>query len=253
MRTHFTSGGYRSVPATSGPAELPTVPVVEIIAHRGASRECPENTLAAFVRARELGADAVELDVHLTSDGELVVHHDAIPHSAPTLALEGRAIRSLSLAELRDFRVRGEPIPTLKEVMRAIGDDLVVYCELKGAGTAIAAAALLTNPKWRAAVHSFDHRMIAESRRLSPTLTRGVLQASYPVTPVAAMVSANARDIWQVSDLIDEPLVSAAHNRGGRVIAWTVDSTVEMARLVALQVDGICTNDVSLAKQLLRS
>jgi len=253
MRTNYVSGGYRAVPAEVGPETGKTVPVVEIIAHRGASRECPENTMAAFERARELGADAIELDVHLTADGQLVVHHDAVPHEAPTPTLQGRPIRSLTLVELRDFHVRGEPIPTLEEVMQRVGDDLYLYCELKGAGTAIAAAALLTNPKWRTAVHSFDHRMIAESRRVSPTLTRGVLQASYPVTPVAAMVSANARDLWQIADLIDEPLVAAAHNRGGRVIAWTVDGQAEMERLAALRVDGICTNDVTLAKQVLRS
>ena len=247
------SGGYQTVPFTSGPVQAQTLAIVEIIAHRGASRDCPENTIVAFERARDLGADAIELDVHLTADGELVVHHDAIPHSAPTPALEGRPIRSLTLAELAHFRVRGEPIPTLKEVMQRVGGDLYVYCELKGAGTAIAAAALLTNPKWRVAVHSFDHRMIAESRRVSPTLTRGVLQASYPVAPVAAMVSANARDLWETADLIDAPLVAAAHNRGGRLIAWTVDSVAEMERLASLQVDGICTNDVSLAKQVLRS
>ena len=96
------------------------MPHPEIIAHRGASHERPENTLPAFTRAVELGADGVELDVHLTADGALVVHHDAVPRDPPTSALAGRGIGSLTLEELGRFRVGGEAIPTLDAVIRAV-------------------------------------------------------------------------------------------------------------------------------------
>jgi glycerophosphoryl diester phosphodiesterase len=227
------------------------MPTPEIIAHRGASGDCPENSLAAFARALELGADGIELDVHLTSDGTLVVHHDATPREAPSPALQGRPIHTLTLAELRPFRAFGEPIPTLDEVLALVGDRLVVYCELKGFGTAPQACTLLANSRWRAAVHSFDHRMIADARRLSPGLPRGVLETSYHLNPTQSLASVQGRDLWQYLEMIDQPLVDAVHSRGGRVIAWTVNTPADMARLAAMGVDGICTNHVALARMTL--
>jgi glycerophosphoryl diester phosphodiesterase len=74
----------------------------ELIAHRGASRECRENTLPAFARALELGADGIELDVHASSDGVIVVHHDFVPRAEPpTPKLAGRPIAELTARELR--------------------------------------------------------------------------------------------------------------------------------------------------------
>ncbi len=228
------------------------MPATEIIAHRGASRERSENTVAAFVRAVELGADGVELDVHLTADGVLVVHHDARPHDAPSAALADRDICSLTAEELSAFRVRGEPIPTLAEVIRAVAGSLSIYCELKGAGTAAAALNQLEKFGATAAVHAFDHRQIAEARRIAPLVARGVLEASYHVVPTDTMASVDARDLWQAAEMIDRAMVEAAHARGGRVIAWTVDAPDEMLRLASIGVDGLCTNDVALCRTTLK-
>ncbi len=227
------------------------MPAIEIIAHRGASRERPENTLAAFARAAELGADAVELDVHLTADDVLVVHHDATPHAAPAPALTGRTIRSLTAQELSAFRVRGEPIPTLQQVIDAVGEKLVIYCELKGAATAAPAVKLLEPLGGRAAVHAFDHRQVADAQRLAPALARGVLEASYHLLPTDTMASVDARDLWEAGEIIDKAMVDAVHARGGRVIAWTVDSADEMRRLASIGIDGLCTNDVALCRSTL--
>ena len=227
------------------------MPPIEIIAHRGASRERPENTVAAFVRARELGADGIELDVHLTADGVLVVHHDAIPHDPPTADLANRDIRSLTVEELSGFRVGGQPIPTLTQVIEAVGSRMIVYCELKGAGTVASAVATLAPRGAAAAVHAFDHRQIAEARQLSPALARGVLEASYHVVPTDTMASVDARDLWQAAEMIDREMVEAAHARGGRVVAWTVDNPAMMRQLAAIGVDGLCTNDVALCRSTL--
>ena len=228
------------------------MPDPEIIAHRGASQERAENTLAAFSRAVELGADAIELDLHLSADGVLFVHHDAIPHQAPHPELAGRAIPSLTVEQLQRFRVDGEPIPTLAEVFDRVGRSLRVYCELKGAGTADPACTLLSGLVGHSfAVHSFDHRMVARARQVAPGIPRGVLEASYHLDPSASLASVDGRDLWQYAELIDHALVTAIHARGGRVIAWTVDQAAEMSRLADLGVDGLCTNDVRLAKQLL--
>lgn len=225
--------------------------IPEIIAHRGASRERPENTLAAFRRAAELGAAGIELDVHLTADGILVVHHDAVPVDAPSPALAGRPIRTLTSSQLQTFRIRGEPIPTLAEVLDDAGPSRSVYCELKGEGTAAPAVALLAPHSARAAVHGFDHRQIAEARRLAPSLPRGVLETSYHIDPIAGLVSVDARDLWQYWELIDQPLVHAVHARGSRIIAWTVNEPEAMERLARLGVDAICTDDVTLAQRTL--
>ena len=213
----------------------------EAIAHCGASRERPENTLAAFVRAAEVGANAVELDVHATRDGHLVVHHD------PSLGgrLLPTPIGSLTLAEVGEFRVQGEPIPTLEAVIGAIGGRLRIYCELKGAGTAAGATAALKALGDAAAVHSFDHRMVAEAGRLAPEVARGVLETSYHRDPCFPLRDVGARDLWQHEALIDTDLVAAVHAYGGRVIAWTVNDPARAAELTALGVDGLCTDDVT--------
>ena len=227
------------------------MPPIEIVAHRGASRERPENTGSAFQRALELGADGVELDVHLTADGSLVVHHDAAPHTAPQEALANRGIRSLTLEQLRTFRVRGEPIPTLDEVIRLVQGRATVYCELKGAGTAEAAVRLLEPLGLRSAVHSFDHRQIATARRIAPGVPRGVLEASYHLAPTASMESVDARFLWMAAELIDADLVNAVHARAGRIAAWTVNAPEEMLRLASLGVDLLCTDDVALCRSVL--
>ena len=200
---------------------------IEIIAHRGASRDRPENTIAAFTRALDLGADGVELDVHLRSDGVLVVHHDAVPQAPP------------------------ESIPTLHQVIDTVGAALTIYCELKGTGTAAAACALLGASAGRSAVHAFDHRQIAAARAINPAIPRGVLETSYHIDPLASLRSVVGRDLWQEKELIDGALIRAVHEAGGRVIAWTVDTPNDIERLAALGVDGICTNDVATARQVL--
>jgi glycerophosphoryl diester phosphodiesterase len=227
------------------------MPPIEIIAHRGASRERPENTVAAFTRAVELGADGIELDVHLSADGVLIVHHDAVPHDAPNPTLAHRSIRSLTVEELGAFRVGGQPIPTLAQVIEAVGGRLTIYCELKGLGTASAAVQALAALGAAAAIHSFDHRQVAEARRLAPAIPRGVLEASYHIVPTDSMASVDARDLWQGAELIDRAMVDAVHARGGRVIAWTVDAADDMKRLAGIGVDGLCTNDVALCRSTL--
>jgi glycerophosphoryl diester phosphodiesterase len=217
-----------------------------IIAHRGASRERPENTLAAFARAVELGADGVELDVHRTVDGVLVVHHDY-------WLADGRPITSLSWTDLDGIRVRGEPIPRLESVFDTVAGRLRVHVELKGRDTAADASRIITGmaSPGQGAVHAFDHRLMATARSIAPTIPRGVLEVSYTIDLLAAARSVDARDVWRHLEFIDEPLVAAAHAEGRRVIAWTVNQADHMTQLARIGVDGICTDDVALARRTL--
>lgn len=232
---------------------------VEIIAHRGASRDCLENTLEAFQRALDQGADAFELDVHATLDGVVVVHHDfdvkvsqqpmTGKSSDPAVGTEAAPDRRLTInavdyTTLMGVRLRnGESIPTLDEVLALAGTRATVYVEVKGLGIeAEVISCLLRHPETRTAVHSFDHRIPYAIADRKPGTPIGILSASY-VLDIAGMINAaNARDLWQQTILIDQPLVDQAHLSGARVVAWTENSVSHALDLVRMGVDAICTD-----------
>ena len=217
----------------------------ELIGHRGAPRERPENTLASFLRALDLGADAVELDVHATRDGVVVVHHDFVPHGVSSIAaLQGRPIAELTAAEVATFHVSGEPIPTLLDVLEAIGGRATVYVEIKGREIEQLVVATIARAPSAGSVplHSFDHRAVARARAIDSAVVSGILLVSYLIEPERELRAAGARDYWQEWSMIDEHLVRAVHAAHGRVIAWTVNEVEAACRLASMGVDGICTD-----------
>ena len=215
-----------------------------IIAHRGSSRERPENTLPAFLRALEQGADGIELDVHATRDRAVVVHHDPVPRAtAPSPSLSGRPIADLTLSELRDFRLKGDVgIPTLEEVLRGIGDRAEVFIEIKGRHIERLVVDCVGDHGVRCAIHSFDHRVVKRVRKLAPEMRTGILLASYLIESDAALAAAGALDLWQQWEFVDEQLVTDVHGYGGRVIAWTVNDKLRAAEFAGMKVDGVCTD-----------
>lgn len=220
----------------------------EIIGHRGAPRQRRENTLAAFARALELGADAIELDVHATADGVVVVHHDPVL-GGEAGSLAGRPIAALSAADVQGGDGAAETrIPTLDEVLALVGGRATVYVEIKGVGIEQRVVdAIARAPRVRCAVHAFDHRVARRARELSAALAGGALPAgillvSRPVDPVAVLRAAGARDLWQHWELLDADLVRSVHDAGGRVIAWTVNDPAVAAEFARFGVDGICTD-----------
>jgi glycerophosphoryl diester phosphodiesterase len=224
---------------------------VEWIAHRGARTECPENTLAAFSRAFERGADAIELDVHATGDGEVVVHHDPDVSGPP--ARHGSARRRLVIADstLSDLRLLwNEPedrqIPTLAAVLASVPTGKTVYVEIKGSGIEAAVADVLAQSSARTAVHSFDHAAIGRMRELAPDVPRGILLDRRPRDVAEAMRAVGARDVWPDAMIADRAMVDAVHAAGGRVLVWTVNRASEVQRLAGLGVEGICTDDVRM-------
>jgi glycerophosphoryl diester phosphodiesterase len=218
-----------------------------VIAHRGASATEVENSLAAFGAARALGADAVELDVHATADGALFVHHDetldGTHHIAHSTADRVRAVRLAN----------GEPVPTLAEALDECGP-LRVFVEVKGLAPGADERLLATldagpNPRGYA-VHSFDHRIVRRLAERRPSLPCGVLNVSYLVKPLAVLADAHATALWQEQRLVDGDLVTAVHGAGGVVYAWTVDAPERMRRLLALGVDGLCSNHPDIARRI---
>jgi glycerophosphoryl diester phosphodiesterase len=210
-----------------------------VIAHRGASGYEYENSRAAFRRAVMLDADGVELDIHATQDGGIVVHHDPdIPGHGP--------IAQLLLAEARQIRIRnGEPLPLLNEVLELVGNR-DVWVEVKGL-PAIYDQQLLDIldrgpvPE-RYAVHSFDHRIVYRLGQARPGLRRGILLSAYLRDPVSVMRAAGATTLWQEWQQVDQDLVSQVHASGGAVVAWTVNELGDLDRMVRLGVDGLCGN-----------
>jgi glycerophosphoryl diester phosphodiesterase len=218
-------------------AEELTRPLV--IAHRGAAAVEPENSLAAFRAARALGADAVELDVHVTADGVPVVHHDP--------AIRGLRISAAAAAAVRGCRLRnGEPVPTLDEALAVILPGMLALVEVKAlpasADAALLAAFDRSPAPDRIAVHAFDHRLVRRLARQRSGLQAGVITVSVPVDPVAVTRSAGATVLWQHEQLLDAELVGTVHGAGLRLFVWTDQEPLDVVRLLALGVDGICTD-----------
>ena len=219
-----------------------------VIAHRGASNLELENSLAAFRAAAPQGADGVELDIHATADGELIVHHDG--------AVAGTLIAGSSAAAIATLRLaNGEPVPTLAQALAAIPPPLHVFVEVKSLAAEWDDRLFATldrgpNPAGYA-VHSFDHRIVRRLGEKRPGLARGVLMSSYAVRPVNALDDAGAAILWQERSVTDEALVRTVHAApgGARIFVWTVDEPADLARFVAWGVDGLCTNFPARARQ----
>jgi glycerophosphoryl diester phosphodiesterase len=202
---------------------------VEIIAHRGANREAPENSVAAFEKALEIGVDGIELDVQFSRDGVPLVHHDPV--------IAGRPILDLSAAEAQLLK----PVPALRDVIVLVNRRCRLYVEIKAPEATMAVTEMLAPHAEWCAIHSFDHRIPAVAALHSDT-PAGILLVSYLVDIVGAMNAAHARDVWQQADFVDQALVATVHGAGGRVIAWTVNNADRASELISLGVDGICTD-----------
>ena len=219
-----------------------------VIAHRGASGAETENSLAAFRAAIDLGADAIELDVHATTDGSVVVHH---------LETVGDAhIPTSPLERVRQQRLpNGEHVPTLSEVLELLGKGPTVFVEVKtldaGHDTALLEAIAAGPTPESYHVHSFDHRIVRRLLHAREGLVGRVLSASYPLNPLIQLEQSGATELWQSQELLDDELVAAVHAFGARIIPWTVNDPARMEEFIDMGVDGICTNYPDRLRKLL--
>lgn len=219
---------------------------MQIIAHRGASGLAPENTLKAIRLALALGAGAIEIDVQL-ADGELWVFHDRrlerCTDGDGVLTAQSRAyLASLDAGE-------GEGIPTLWQVMEAIAGQAELHIELKGAQTADEVARLTRRAEaelgfaptqW--VVSSFHHPELARFAALRPDIRLGALTSTIPLTLAKFAAELGAWSLNCDVDFVDQSLVLDAHDRGLKVLVYTVDEPADQAMLAAIGVDGIFTN-----------
>lgn len=245
-----------------------------LAAHRGGARLWPENSLRAFRGALALGADLLELDVHLTRDGAVVVLHDPTLERTTTGSGE---VRAAALQELRRLRLKDEagratdePVPTLDEVLDLLAPTPAgLLLEIKtGPGRerydGIEERVLGRLRAWglqgRTVLMSFDPGVLQRVRELDPAIRAGLLVSRRALrhggvsaeVAVGWAVAAGAADLGLEHTLVTGPVLEAARARGLRVAAWTVNDDADMRRLIGLGVDILITDRPDLARGLLR-
>ena len=221
-------------------------PYTAVIAHRGASRAEQENTLAAFRRAAEMGADAVELDVRRSADGILVVHHD------PRLE-DGRVIVNTPSGDLPDH------VATLADALDACAG-MWVNVEIKNdpqepdfdASESIAdetvAHLLARNEDDRWLISCFRIETVDRCRALAAQIRTAWLCAQAPEGIAETLMKKGHLALHPWVATLTRETVDACHAAGVQVNTWTCDDPARMTELVEWGIDGICTNvpDVAL-------
>jgi glycerophosphoryl diester phosphodiesterase len=252
------------------------LPAPRVIAHRGASGQYPENTLAAFRAAADAGAPYFELDVHMTRDGVVVVSHD--PVLSRTCGLDA-ATGDLTLAELKQadagwgfvaevgrfpFRGRGIEVPALAEVFAAFPEHRYII-EVKQSAPSLAPALLevieRAGMRRRVLLASEEHAPIDELRALAPELPTGF---PYPeIVGFMASLAPGAEPYQPRGDAVQIPpeyeswrivtpeSVAAAHRISVEVHVFTVNDAAEMRAMLEIGVDGIITDHPALLLKLL--
>jgi glycerophosphoryl diester phosphodiesterase len=213
-----------------------------IYAHRGSAAVAPENTLRAFQKAIDDGADGIEFDVHATADGIPVIIHDrelerTTNGHGHVDAVAYDALRKLDAGD-------GEHVPTLREVTALAGDRLRLYVELKQRGAEQAVLHILQSQAqtdW--IIGSFDHHVLRQVRKLSPEAELWVISqsASAEVIDVAGEISATTVSLWSeaTSPAAAERLFAADLD----LVVWTVNDVTVAKQARLLGASAICTDD----------
>jgi glycerophosphoryl diester phosphodiesterase len=248
-----------------------------VFAHRGGGALAPENTLAAFDHGLRLGADGLELDVHLSRDGVVVVHHDRVLER--TTNLRG-AVAEFTAGELAradagyhfrrgdsfPFRGLGIGVPMLAQVL-ARYPDVPIIIELKVNNVALAAATIAVVGRAgavdRVCLGSFGMRVLRAARRLEPAIAtsaareevRWALYRSWCRWPVSRVAYAGYQVPEQAGStrVVSPRFVDAAHRLGLGVQVWTVDKENDARRLLDWGVDGLITDRPDVIVPVLRA
>ncbi|MGB8646339.1 MAG: glycerophosphodiester phosphodiesterase family protein [Anaerolineae bacterium] len=224
------------------------------IAHRGASAYEPENTLRAFRRAIELGADMSELDLHLSRDDQLIVMHN---YTIEQTTNGQGAIKDLTWNEIKTLDAgQGERVPTLQAVIDLVRGRNGLYIELKAAGTPHATVELLRANRFtvrtQVIVGSFQPDLVRETKQLAPELAVSLLVGPvYAADELIRMARAARADYihlcWENRALHPHQLLIPellAELRGAKlgIVLWHEERDDELQVLKTLDVDAICTN-----------
>ncbi|MEW6387624.1 MAG: glycerophosphodiester phosphodiesterase family protein [Thermodesulfobacteriota bacterium] len=214
----------------------------KIMGHRGAPAYEPENTLRSLELALKLGVAAVEVDVHLSRDGHLVVIHD----DTVDRTTNGRGrVRDLTFAELRKLDAgQGERLPSLNEVVDLVRGQAHLFVELKPPE---AAGPLLRFFQEHdlfadATIISFWHPVVKALKEQEPRLHTGVLMVGCPVDPVSLAQKAGAQVLLFNYAYVNQDLITQAHHQGLKTYIWNIDHIDTLKHYLPLQPDGIGSN-----------
>ncbi len=224
-------------------------------AHRGAAGYCPENTMAAFNHAIELGATGIETDVHMTADGKLVLIHD---ETLQRTTGSPKWVKDIELAELKELDAgswydptfQGERVPELNELLALIKrTKLVVNLELKntyvsypGLEEALIEAVGQYDLADRVIISSFNHYSLVKCKQLAPEIRTGILYMEGLYEPWDYAATTRADALHAFHHAVQPELVAKAATHGIVYHPWTVNDPVEMRRLVDAGVAGIITD-----------
>jgi len=229
-----------------------------IYAHRGASAQSPENTMAAFRKAIELGSGGIELDVHMTKDGEIVVIHDEVIDR--TSNGTGK-VKDLTFSELLryDFgywfsqEFSEEKIPTLEQVMTLLSDwDGVLNIEIKANDTGIESSVIALIDKYRmrkrVIISAFNHYILVNVKRIDDAIETGALIMETLYRPWEYAKRIGAGTIHPFYRAINQEIIGECLANGIDVNVFTVDRSEDIKMLAGAKVSGIITNvpDVAL-------
>ena len=219
------------------------------LAHRGASAHEPENTMLAFRRALELGADGLELDVHLTSEGVPVVIHDA---SVDKTTDGTGQVGEMSLAEIRALDAgKGEQIPLLEEVIDEFAGRCLLLIELKGLGSETPTGDMIRAKDAVASVivSSFDPAKLATLKTHAPEIETAALTGRWDIDFVALAEEAKADCIqfgWERHEaphtLLTDDVFGRAREAGLKVLLWHEERPEVIRELEGLPIYGVCGN-----------
>lgn len=246
---------------------LTELPSPLILCHRGAKNYAPENTLAAFKTALELGADGFELDTQLTSDGHVVVFHDP---ALDRLTNGHGKLSKLSLAELRELdlsssfskKFRGEKIPTLEEVFESIGKRAIINIELKNFSKPfdnlvekVCEAVRRHGMQKNVLFSSFLPWNLKKAGRLLPEVPRGLITIKGRWGVWGRSFGFNFGNYDALHPCLDDVTaqqVQRVHKLKRKINVWVVNKEDDIRRLVGWGVDGIMTDDPLLAIRIAR-
>ncbi|MEA3308104.1 MAG: glycerophosphodiester phosphodiesterase family protein [Chloroflexota bacterium] len=235
-----------------------------IFGHRGASHQAPQNTLAAFRAAANLGADGVELDVQLTKDGvPIIMHNQKVDETTNGHGL----VTELTLARIKELDAGssfspefvGEQIPTLEETLATLGQRLLFNIELKPAGkrsvelvNAVAEIVQRLHMNRRVWFSSYEPYLLYRMHALRPEIPGGIL--CYPPTLFSQLLSLVTphEALHPHFQLISEKMVQRIHRHGMRLVTWTVDSLEVAQRLANWGVDVLISNEPDKLLEALR-
>ncbi|NMA61790.1 MAG: glycerophosphodiester phosphodiesterase [Firmicutes bacterium] len=234
-----------------------------VVAHRGYSSKAPENTMAAFEMALDVGSDGLELDVHLTKDGEVIVIHD---HTLERTSNGTGIVEQHTLAELQKLdagswfapEFKGERLPTLRQVCELVKDkDILFNVELKvtlGFEQLNQKVLELLNEydlHERTVISSFNHYALVHFKQISPQTRTGILYSAALVNPWEYAKSVGATALHPSHKGIIPEIVKGAQQNGMMVNCWTVDSPEDIERMKLAKIDSIITNVPERVQELL--